>query len=316
MERGLVQVKGDDCCKFLHSMVTSNVNKLLLEDRESCQYSAFLNHTGRVLFDVFLWRQASDTVLIDCQRPYVMDVMTHLAMYKLRAKVDISNVTGKYKVFGAFEPSEAHQSRQALMKIRDTRSNWTMSRYLLDSALCNEADFVFKGLERKTRHEYRIMRMLHGVPEGFVEIKSGHAIPFDFNLDLMGAVDTSGKGCYIGQELVTRTLHQGQIRKRCRAIQIFDPDRCNVLKSAFEPDPAIKFQIVTETEMMGAIVRDGADTHTYFTEYSADYQVKMGRIVRTIGNMGLALVKHPGDYAAVMTMRPSMALVKILPLAR
>ena len=57
------------------------------------------------------------------------------------------------------------------------------------------------------------MRCQFGIPEGFREIKWFEAIPFEYNLDLMGGIDFS-KGCYIGQELVSRVHNKGIVRKR------------------------------------------------------------------------------------------------------
>ncbi|KAI6119408.1 hypothetical protein EDD16DRAFT_1885053 [Pisolithus croceorrhizus] len=60
---------------------------------------------------------------------------------------------------------------------------------------------------------YLLHRILHGVPEGAVDIPPLHAFPIESNLDMMGGVDFR-KGCYVGQELTVRTYHTGVVRKR------------------------------------------------------------------------------------------------------
>lgn len=60
---------------------------------------------------------------------------------------------------------------------------------------------------------YQALRCLNGIPEGSDEIPPHSAIPHEASLDLAGAIDFQ-KGCYLGQELVARTQHQGLVRKR------------------------------------------------------------------------------------------------------
>jgi len=66
---------------------------------------------------------------------------------------------------------------------------------------------------------YDLHRILHGVPEGHLDIVPNVAFPMDSNLDVMGAVDFR-KGCYVGQELTVRTYHKGVIRKRTMPVLI------------------------------------------------------------------------------------------------
>lgn len=322
LERGLVSVKGQDCAKFLHGLSTSNVNKLF-STPPPAQFSSFLSHNGRVLFDMFLWNPNENSpslddrqVLIECQRPYVLDIMLHLHSYKARSRVDIQDVTEEWRAVAAEETVEDFNSRRDkfnILGIRDQRSpNWSISRYLLSKSQF-EKDKIFSDLQKCSREEYRLQRMIHGVPEGFVEIKSGHAIPFDFNLDTMGAVEQN-KGCYTGQELITRTLHQGLIRKRLYPIRLYNPDTENI-DSEFTVDPNREMHVITETEMMGATVNGNVGN---IVDYTANYNVKMGRIVRTIGNVGMAIIRQEHldtsnrNFAAVINDRPSMILCEII----
>jgi folate-binding protein YgfZ len=70
---------------------------------------------------------------------------------------------------------------------------------------------------------YDIRRTLHGVPEGAEEIIPESALPAESNLDVMSGIDFT-KGCYIGQELTSRTYHTGIIRKRLLPLSLFPAD--------------------------------------------------------------------------------------------
>lgn len=60
---------------------------------------------------------------------------------------------------------------------------------------------------------YTYYRILHGVPEGTMDLISNHSLPFESTLDYLNAISYD-KGCYLGQELTTRTRHSGVTRKR------------------------------------------------------------------------------------------------------
>jgi len=68
---------------------------------------------------------------------------------------------------------------------------------------------------------YTLHRILHGVPEGIIDIPPMHATPMESNLDVMGGLDFR-KGCYVGQELTVRTYHLGVLRKRIFPIAVGD----------------------------------------------------------------------------------------------
>uniref|UniRef100_A0A1I8AMQ3 GCV_T domain-containing protein n=1 Tax=Steinernema glaseri TaxID=37863 RepID=A0A1I8AMQ3_9BILA len=92
-------------------------------------------------------------------------------------------------------------------------------------------------------------RLQWGIPEGVAEC--GDQLPYQMNGDLVNAVSLD-KGCYVGQELTARTYHTGVIRRRVM--------------------PFIAEDVVDET----ADVVDAGG-------------VRRGKIVRSLGNIGLAL---------------------------
>jgi folate-binding protein YgfZ len=74
---------------------------------------------------------------------------------------------------------------------------------------------------------YDSLRHLNGIAEGARELVPDVTIPHEANVDLAGGIDFQ-KGCYLGQELVARTQHQGLVRKRLMPLvavsdQVADP---------------------------------------------------------------------------------------------
>ena len=60
---------------------------------------------------------------------------------------------------------------------------------------------------------YEARRIALGVPKGGVDFAYGEAFPHECNLDRLNGVDFK-KGCYVGQEVVSRVEHRGTARKR------------------------------------------------------------------------------------------------------
>ncbi|MCC6982322.1 MAG: folate-binding protein YgfZ, partial [Bauldia sp.] len=60
---------------------------------------------------------------------------------------------------------------------------------------------------------YHHHRIALGVPEGGRDFTFGDSFPHDANLDQLGGV-AFDKGCYVGQEIVSRMEHRGTARRR------------------------------------------------------------------------------------------------------
>ncbi len=66
---------------------------------------------------------------------------------------------------------------------------------------------------------YEALRIDVVAPKGGVDFAYGDAFPHDANLDLLNGVDF-GKGCYVGQEVVSRMKHRGTGRKRVARVKL------------------------------------------------------------------------------------------------
>ncbi|KAJ0105550.1 hypothetical protein Patl1_18640 [Pistacia atlantica] len=76
--------------------------------------------------------------------------------------------------------------------------------------------------DKETAEEnYVLWRLEKGVAEGSTEIPKGEAMPLEYNLSGLNAISFD-KGCYVSQELIARTHHQGLIRKRLLPLRSFD----------------------------------------------------------------------------------------------
>ncbi len=201
-DRGAVEVAGSDATKFLHNLVTNDIAKLAPSEARFC---ALLTPQGKILVDflVFAVGESDERrYLLDCPLGLVGDLAKRLGMYKLRAAVTITPRSDELASYAFLTADPPAIDAPALA--RDPRSERLGWR-----ALAPRAAVVAAGL----REDYEAARVAAGVPEGGLDFAYGDAFPHEANMDLISGVDFT-KGCYVGQEVVSRTKHRGLARKR------------------------------------------------------------------------------------------------------
>ena len=259
--------RGRDAVKFLQGLTTRDVTcfdpKLRAERRSEGQskgevngvYTAFLNNKGKVSFDAFVMpfdtdgqtaADATDSaaepdLLLDCDVELKSTIMKHLKMYKLRAKVAISDVSDELSVWSVFPEdaskteSEAdpalfhqvfggHQDDVIVHAMADPRLPALGQRIVVPSGISAvSATSASSGgapststFEISDVREYTAHRMGLGVAQGTELVAR---MPLECNLAALNAVSFD-KGCYVGQELVARTHYKGKIRKRIMPFQV------------------------------------------------------------------------------------------------
>ncbi|HEX4767868.1 MAG TPA: folate-binding protein [Lichenihabitans sp.] len=204
-DRGIVEVAGLEAGELLQRLVTNDVLGLV---RGEARYAALLTPQGKIVVDFLVAAAGEASFLIDCPRHLAADVARKLTLYRLRARVTITDRSAELRV-AAFWP-EAPSSIDGLV-VRDPRHPSLGYRAVASHAAL--ADLVRPA----DREAYTSHRIDAGVPEGGTDFAYGDAFPHDANLDLLNGIDF-GKGCYVGQEVVSRVQHRGTARKRIRPV--------------------------------------------------------------------------------------------------
>jgi folate-binding protein YgfZ len=209
-DRGVIRVAGEDATGFLQGLLTNDVGRL--RPGEAC-YAALLSPQGKILFDMLVTRvpaEAGATYLLDCASSQAADLAKRLGFYKLRAKVAIADESVDHGVIAYWggEPENA-PGGVVYADPRDPRLGWR--------AILPRAKAVAVG--EANANQYEALRISAGVPKGGVDYPYGDAFPHDANLDLINGVDFD-KGCYVGQEVVSRMKHRGSARKRVARVKV------------------------------------------------------------------------------------------------
>lgn len=188
-DRGLISIRGPNAQKFLQDLVTADVDRL---PEKGLTYSGLLTPQGKILFDFFIIRE-QQAYAIDCLLAQRDELIKKLRFYRLRAKLDI----------------EADDRRVAAVEgdamgnaLRDPRSD-DMGARLYDSSEASQGVVA----------HYHEKRIRCGLAEGGHDFDSGEIYPHEANFDQIGALSFR-KGCFVGQEVVSRMEHRGTARSR------------------------------------------------------------------------------------------------------
>lgn len=191
-DRSLIEISGEDAQGFLDNIITCNVIDLEIG---KASFGALLTPQGKIMFDFFLIKTEAG-YLIDIAEPLAADFTKRLTFYRLRAKVNITPIDNinVYAVWDGEPPADS-------LNVQDPRLSTIGIRvYSNETPDGEEADY--------TTH-----RITNGMPQGGDDYAYGEAYPHEVLMDQYGGVDFK-KGCYVGQEVVSRMQHRGTAKKR------------------------------------------------------------------------------------------------------
>src|SRR5215475_12983864 len=217
-DRGVVKISGEDARNFLNGLVTTDVTQL---EPGFGRFGALLTPQGKIIVD-FLITEAppghGGGFLLDCPRPLAQTLSDKLGFYKLRAKVTVENLSDSLCVMAAWDGDPAVKPDLAFADPRQEALGW---RVLAPQDLARKvADLI--GADLVDSETYEAHRIASGVPRGGLDFMYGDAFPHETNMDRLHGVDFD-KGCYVGQEVVSRMQHRGTARTRSVKVLIDGP---------------------------------------------------------------------------------------------
>jgi folate-binding protein YgfZ len=217
-DRGVVKVSGDDARDFLNGLVTTDVTLL---GPGLGRFGALLTPQGKIIADFLITEAPSGHgggFLIDCPRVLAQALADKLGFYRLRAKVAVENLSDSLGVLAAWEGDPAVKPDLAFADPRNTALGW---RILVPPELTQKvADLIGADLVDSTAYDAH--RIASGVPRGGLDFMYGDAFPHETNMDRLYGVDFD-KGCYVGQEVVSRMQHRGTARTRTIRVIVDGP---------------------------------------------------------------------------------------------
>jgi folate-binding protein YgfZ len=216
-DRAVVRVAGPDAAALLQNVLTLDVPAA---DRHGSGYGALLTPQGKILWDLIL-HKAAEGYFVDLRADQVEAFAKRLSLYKLRAKVEIAAAPDMAVFVEWSEPAESGpRDSSASPSPQGGRGRPADPRLpALGRRWVAPAGSVATDASTADWHRHRIAL---AVPEGGLDFVFGDTFPHDAAMDSLNGIDFS-KGCYIGQEVVSRMRHRGTARRRIVAVRANGP---------------------------------------------------------------------------------------------
>lgn len=211
IDRGVIRVAGEDARPFLQNLVTNDMDAVTTDQ---AGYGALLTPQGKIICDFLVVAVPEDEgggFLLDMPLLQTADLMKRLKLYKLRAKVTLDDLAEATAVIAATDGSPLPED--AGLVYADPRLLGLGQRALVDRGGATE-------IATAPADDWHARRVALGIPEGGRDFAYGDTFPHEALLDQTGGVSFK-KGCYIGQEVVSRMQHRGTARTRVVPV-VFD----------------------------------------------------------------------------------------------
>jgi tRNA-modifying protein YgfZ len=217
-DRGVVKVAGDDARAFLHGLVSANILTLV---PGVARFGALLSPQGKIFADFIIVEapaQAGGGFFLDVPRDLANPLVDKLNLYKLRSRLVAENLSETLGVLAAWDGAG---TTAVGLAYADPRLPALGLRAMLPPHRAADAAADL-GAASVDASEYETHRIALGIPRGGADFKYGDAFPHESDMDQLGGVDFA-KGCYVGQEVVSRMEHRGIARTRVLPVRYRGP---------------------------------------------------------------------------------------------
>jgi folate-binding protein YgfZ len=208
-DRGVVKVAGEDARHFLNGLLTADISKVT---PEAPRFAALLTAQGKIILDAIVAEApAADGggFFLDLPKALANPCVDRLNFYKLRAKVMVENLSETLAVMAVWDGNAVTEYGLCYRDPRLPALGW---RIMLPPHLAAEAAADL-GAALVPAAAFEAHRIALGVPHGGLDFGYGDAFPHEADMDQLNGVDFA-KGCFVGQEVVSRMEHRGNARTR------------------------------------------------------------------------------------------------------
>tara|TARA_B100001093_G_scaffold272879_1_gene260772 strand:- start:1831 stop:2721 length:891 start_codon:yes stop_codon:yes gene_type:complete len=224
-DRGILFVSGSDSKLFLQNLITNDINKI--NDQNTC-FASLLTPQGKFLYD-FIIAKHKTGYLIDCEKNQTKELMAQLNIYKLRSKVEITNLSNEF-VVAAFEHQrflsfkEAKDINGYTFKYRediiflDPRHKKLGGRLIIniEKLYLSLKKLKFKVTEPQKYYDFSFQL---GIPQKNMKKLAHKIFGIECNFEELNGIDFK-KGCYVGQENTARMKLKDKLVKRLFPIEV------------------------------------------------------------------------------------------------
>ncbi len=196
LDRALIRVSGPDAASFLNNLLTQDVCKL---GAVGAQYAALLSPQGKIVVDMIVSAGAGEEIFLDVDSERGGELLRRLLLFKLRANLSIEDCSGHAAV--QFEAS-AFSGARADPRLPDGSLGW---RKIV-------AHDAAAGLSLGNE-QFDARRLALGIPDLARDAALEEVFALEALLEELHGVDFQ-KGCFVGQENVSRMKRRATTRRK------------------------------------------------------------------------------------------------------
>jgi tRNA-modifying protein YgfZ len=214
-ERAKFRITGTDRLRFLNGQITNDLRKA---SETSSIEACILNAKGKTDAHIFV-SALEQSFLVDAAADLRETIKVRLERYVIADDVQIEDVTDQFSLFHMLlQQPPARESGRIVSVRRFAEPGWDIwAEAVRHRALLQELSLRWTLCDSDAAE---VMRIEQGIPRWGRELTDG-IIPIEANLE-QRTIDYQ-KGCYIGQEVISRIKMSGQTNKRlCGLISVED----------------------------------------------------------------------------------------------
>ncbi|MDX2049642.1 MAG: hypothetical protein SFT93_00470 [Rickettsiaceae bacterium] len=224
LNRKIIKASGADATRFLESIITNDI-KLLANNKKEVIYTLMLTPQGRFLYDAFITMSNSE-YLLEVDANNASNMLDHLNFYKLNSAVEfciIEELSLYYIKSNHYNRKINYdEPRSQLSSGKETdqlSNNYNFSKIYKDPRFAGLGyRLILPGALETQNYSYFEDKYQFCIPDGFVDLVQNKSLPPEYGSDELEAISYT-KGCYTGQEVISRTKYQGQVRKSLFSIE-------------------------------------------------------------------------------------------------
>lgn len=188
IEVGVLKVEGEDAAKFLHAIVSSDVQSLGLNESQS---SLLLTPAGKVVSCFWIHRSMENSYLLVMEKEILETTFESLKRFLIRTKATIEDASDKYLAEVVFDQNQRPENAMLIEK----------NHLGQDGIVLCLRESHGEEISEEEKINYENLRISFGAVSVTKDLTT-EVIPQEANLDKNAVSFT--KGCYLGQELVCR----------------------------------------------------------------------------------------------------------------
>ena len=225
-DRGIIYITGEDTFNYLQNIISNDLKKVT--NNQSC-FSYLLTPQGKYLFEFIIIKHKSGYFL-DCPKYQIENLIKQLALYKLRSRVEITNLSNEFVVAALskniFSEFASNQNKGMTIKFREDPVILDPRCIDLEARIVINLEKLYlsaKKLNLKISNIDEYYQLSHslGIPNSDTRNFQNKIFGLETNSDELNAIDFK-KGCYVGQENTARMKLKEKISRRIYPIEIID----------------------------------------------------------------------------------------------